>query len=75
MPISFDSKLKEILADPDAKAILDELIPHLSGHPSMKMALGMKMSKIARLPYSKLKPEKAKELEERLNALGNKGAL
>ena len=70
MAITMDSKLKDFLADPEAKAILDEIIPHLSGHPSMKMALGMKMSKIVKMPYSKVTPEKAREMEERVNALG-----
>jgi len=70
MALTMESKLKDILADPDAKAILDDIIPHLSGHPAIKMALGMKMSKIVKMPHSKCTPEKAKEFEDRINALG-----
>ena len=69
MAITMESKLKDFLADPEAKAIMDDIIPHLAGHPNMKMALNMKMSKIVKLPYSKVTPEKAKEMEDRVNAL------
>jgi hypothetical protein len=69
MALSMDSKLKDLLADPDAKAIIDEIIPQLSGHPSMNMVAGMKMRKIVKIPYSNVNKEQAKELEDRINAL------
>lgn len=43
MAITLDSTLREIIANPEATAIVDSVSPGFSKNPQLKMALGMKV--------------------------------
>lgn len=72
MGITVDSKLKEILADPEAKAIIEEIRPGFDANPMLKMALGMKFSALLKFPQAGFSKEEIEHLTEKLNALGKK---
>jgi NAD(P)-dependent dehydrogenase (short-subunit alcohol dehydrogenase family) len=70
MGISVDSKLKEVLANPEARAIVEEIRPGFASHPMLKMALGMKFSALIKFPQAGFSEEEIQLLTEKLNALG-----
>lgn len=70
MAITFDSKLKDIMACPEAMAILEEMVPGISRNPGLKMIANMPLRKTCKMPQAGFTPEMTKELEERINALG-----
>jgi hypothetical protein len=63
-----DTTMGEILANPEAVKILDELMPGASTNPMMKMAKGFTLGKIAKTPAAKVSVEKVEELLGALNA-------
>lgn len=65
---SEDTKLGELLADPAAVAILDEVLPGATSNPMLGMAKGFTLKQIAAMPQAGIAPEKATELLEKLNA-------
>jgi hypothetical protein len=69
MAISIDMKLKDLLEIPEAKAIIDEMIPLLTQSSGMQMVIGLKLSKIVKIPYAQMTKEQAQELAARLDAL------
>ena len=66
MAVTINSTLKELLADPKAKAILEKHFAGLSGNPQLQMAMGMTLKQIQ--PFSKgaITAEKLKLVEEDL---------
>ncbi|NCC88407.1 MAG: hypothetical protein EOM05_11205 [Clostridia bacterium] len=68
MAYSMDTVLGDILANPDAVAVMDELIPGASKNPMMKMAKGFTLGKIAKTPAAKLPEAKVQEFIDALNA-------
>jgi hypothetical protein len=70
MAISFDSKVKDIMACPEAVAILEEFTPGISKNPAIKMIYGMPLRVAANIPQAGFSPERLVEIEERINALG-----
>lgn len=63
------TKLGDILKDPEAEAIFDELVPALRKHPMIKMAMGMPVLQILKLSGGQLSDEQISALTERLSAL------
>lgn len=74
MVVTIDSKLKEILDDPQARAIMEEMRPGFSSNPMIKLALGMKMSEIVKFPQAGFSAEQIATLTERFAALGKPAA-
>ena len=70
MAFSEQSKLREIIADERAKAVLDKHIPGASTHPQLYMGLDMTLKEISWYPESGLTPAKLKALVDDLAALG-----
>ena len=68
MAWSMDSKVSEILANPAAIAVMDEVIPGASKNPMLKMAKGFTLSKVAATPAAKLSVETMEKLVAELNA-------
>jgi hypothetical protein len=66
---SEQSKMREIIADERAKAILDEHLPGASTHPQLYMAMDMTLKEISWYPEAGLTSEKLKALVEDLAAL------
>lgn len=69
MTFDINSKLKDILADARAKAILDTYIPGASSHPQLDMGLHMSLKEISYYPESGLTKEKLAALVEDLSTL------
>ncbi|MFJ4167657.1 hypothetical protein ACIPY5_19055 [Microbacterium sp. NPDC089698] len=66
---TLDSTLGEILDDPQARAVLDEIVPGVSTHSLVFLARGITLSDgAARL--GSIEPERLAELDARLRALG-----
>ena len=70
MALTYDSKLKELLANEKAKAILDELLPGLSTHPAKLLIQGKALSEICKLPQANIPAERAEQVKERINSAG-----
>lgn len=67
---SQDSKMKDIVNDPAACAILEQYMPGASKHPQLKMAFGMSLKQIAGFPQAKISKEMLAEIDAKLKALG-----
>lgn len=70
MAITFDSTLKEVLANPEATALLEQYSPGFSKNPQLQMALGMKLGMCVKFPQAKMTAEQVAALEEDLKKLG-----
>lgn len=68
MAYSMDTVMGDILANPEAVAIMDEFIPGASKNPMMKMAKGFTLGKIAKTPAAKVPEAKIQEVIDALNA-------
>ncbi len=69
MAISSKSKLREILEDERAVAIIDEYIPGFVSNPELGPVAGMKMRVLLKFPQVDLTKEQVAEIIERLDAL------
>ena len=69
MAISSKSKLREILEDEHAVAIIDEYIPGFVNNPELGPVAGMKMRVLLKFPQVDLTKEQVAEIIERLDAL------
>ena len=59
MAFSLDSKVKDILKNPAAAAVLDKYSPDASKNPQMKLVGGLTLRKLASFPQSAfLKPHR-----------------
>ncbi|WP_251447765.1 MULTISPECIES: hypothetical protein [unclassified Microbacterium] len=66
---SLNSTLGEVLDDPRARALLDEIVPGVSTHSLVFLARGITLSDgAARL--GSIEPERLAELDARLRELG-----
>ncbi len=68
MAFSMDTVVGDILANPEAVAIMDEIIPGTSKNPMMKMAKGFTLGKIAKTPAAKIPEAKIQEFIDAANA-------
>ena len=69
MAFSEQSKMREIIADERAKAILDKHLPGASTHPQLYMAMNMTLKEISWYPEAGLSKEKLDALVADLAAL------
>ena len=69
MAISSKSKLREILEDERAVAIIDEYNPGFVSNPALGPVAGMKMRVLLKFPQVDLTKEQVAEIIERLDAL------
>jgi beta-glucosidase len=61
--------LSAILADPDARAVLDELVPGLAEHPMIALAAGMPVGTVLGMAVQDAGPELLGEVRARLSAI------
>jgi hypothetical protein len=64
-----DSTLKQILADPKAKAVLEKHAPGFSNHPLLGMAMGMSLKQISGFPQAGIAADKFKAIVDDLAKL------
>lgn len=69
MAISSKSKLREILEDQRAVAIINEYKPGFVDSPDLGPVAGMKIKALLKFPQAGLTLEQQKEICERLDAL------
>ena len=72
MAFSVDSKIKEVLKNPEASEVINKLFPALANHPQLKMIsmAGMTIRKVAVNPKANYSEEQLEELDKALKALG-----
>ncbi|MBQ2063132.1 MAG: hypothetical protein IIV88_00860 [Erysipelotrichaceae bacterium] len=69
MAFSLDSKVKEILKDPRACAVLDKYAEGASKNPQMKLVGGLTLRKLASFPQSAYLQPHLEELDAELKAI------
>jgi hypothetical protein len=72
MPGRFDfdtTTLQQLLDDPEARAILDEVVPELAGHPMLGFVAGMPVSQLLHLAGAQLPADTVAVLRARISAL------
>ena len=67
MAFSLDSKVKDILKNPAAAAVLDS--PDASRNPQMKLVGGLTLRKLASFPQSAFLKPHLEELDKELQAI------
>ncbi|MEA4894899.1 MAG: hypothetical protein VB064_06515 [Oscillospiraceae bacterium] len=68
MAYTMDTTMGDILSNPEAVKVLDELMPGASTNPMMKMAKGFSLGKIAKTPAAKVSADQVQQLIDALNA-------
>jgi hypothetical protein len=61
--------LGELLDDPQARAVIVDIVPELPGHPMVGMVKGMPANTVLAMAAGQLPAEKAAALKERISAL------
>ena len=69
MAFSLDSKVKDILKNPEAAAALDKFSPGASTNPQMKLVGGLTLRKLASFPQSAYLQPHLEELDQALKAI------
>jgi hypothetical protein len=72
MPGKFDldvATIGQILDDPQAKAIVDDVVPGISENPMVSMVRGMSASSALSMAGGRVDAAKVAELRDRLSAL------
>ena len=69
MAFSLDSKVKEILKNPSAAAVLDRYCPGASKNPQMKLVGGLTLRKLASFPQSAYLQPHLEALDKELQAV------
>ena len=69
MSFSVNSKLRDLINDERATAVLDKHIPGASSHPQLHLGLDMTLKEISWYPESGLTPAKLQALVEDLEKL------
>jgi hypothetical protein len=69
MAINSKSKLKEILEDPRAVAIIEEYKPGFSSDPNLGPVKGMRINLLLNFPQAGFSDEDKKAILEKLDAL------
>mgnify|MGYP000187542731 CR=1 FL=1 len=72
MAFSLDSKVKDILKNPGAAAVLDKYSPDASKKPQRKLVGGLTLRKLASFPQSAFLKPHLEELEKEHLALHQK---
>lgn len=72
MPGRFDldtTTLQQLLDDPDARAVIDEVVPELPEHPMLGFVKGMPVNQLLQLAGAQIPADTVATLRERIEAL------
>ncbi len=69
MAINSKSKLKEVLADPRAAAIIEEYKPGFASDPQLGPVMGMRMNLLLKFPQTGFSEDQIRDITDRLDAL------
>lgn len=67
---SQESKMRDIVKDAAAAAVVNQYMPGFATHPQLKMAFGMSLKQIAGFPQAKITKEMLAEMDTKLQGLG-----
>ena len=70
MALSVDSKIKDIMKNPAAVALMEKFSPGFATNPQMKMVQGLTFRALAKFPQAKITSERLEEIDNALKALG-----
>ena len=70
MALSVDSKIKDIMKNPEAVALMEKMSPGFATNPQMKMVQGLTFRALAKFPQAKITSEHLEEIDNVLKALG-----
>jgi len=70
MGFSKESKLKDVMSNPEAAAIIEQYVPGARNDPRFKMAGGFSLTKIVSMSGGALSQEMLNEIDAKLRALG-----
>lgn len=70
MSLSVDSKIKEIMKNPEAVELMEKFSPGFATNPQMKMVQGLTYRALAKFPQAGMTEEKVEEIDQALKALG-----
>ncbi len=70
MALSADSKIKDIMKNPEAVAFMEKLVPGFASNPQMKMVQGLTFRALAKFPQAGLSAEQVEEIDKALKSLG-----
>jgi len=70
MGLSKESKLKDVMANPQGAAIIEEYVPGASKDPKFKLAAGLTLTQIVKMSGGQMSPELLEEVDAKLKALG-----
>ena len=70
MALNGKSKVKDLIANPEICAIIEEYLPGMSTDPRAKQGYGMPLKTVCSFPQTGLSKEKAAEMIARIEALG-----
>ncbi|MCL1847656.1 MAG: hypothetical protein FWF91_06815 [Coriobacteriia bacterium] len=71
MGLSKDSKLKDVMSNPEGAALIEQYAPGATKDPKFKLAGGLTLTKIVSMSGGLLSPELLDELDVKLKALGD----
>lgn len=69
MAFTSKSKLREVLADPRAAAIIEEYKPGFAENPALGPCMGMRIGTLLTFPQAGIEPEDQSKIIARLEAL------
>lgn len=70
MTITLDTKVAEILDNPQALEVLDSFVAGASKNPMLKMAKGFTLQKVAKTPAAKISMDQVNQFIDACNAKG-----
>ena len=69
MGLTMDSKLKELMENPEAVALLEKYSPGFTENPKLNLGMNFKLSKCVKFPQANMTDEQIAEFEKELLAL------
>ena len=71
MGLSKDSKLKDVMSNPQGAAIIEQYVPGAAKDPKFKLAGGLSLTQIVNMSGGQLSKDMLEEVDAKLKALGN----
>lgn len=70
MALNVNSKIKDLIANPQCVAVLEKYMPGMTTNPGTKAAYGMTLKALMAFPQAKVSKDTAAKVAEELEALG-----
>lgn len=70
MPLNVNSKVKDLVENPETAKILEKYMPGITTHPGTKAAYGMTLKALMAFPQAKISKETAEAVARELEELG-----